>query len=283
MPQKSKLLLIGCGDLPNRMLHYLSPDQWQIRGLRRSPTPLPGVQMSYGDATEPGQIKDLLKDRPEQIVLCLTPGNRTPEAYRNTYLKSAQQLAQAAKRLAPESHLIMVSSTSCYAQNRGEKVNESSSCLPLKETAKVLLASEQEISSSPNPFSIVRFSGIYGPGRRRLLDKVKAGDFSPVDSPVWTNRIHAEDCAAVLAHLLEHPQWSRTGAGILLASDGEPALNTEVENWLAEQMGLARRAEPTEAKPATGKRCDIQRLTSSGFKLQYPNYRTGYHSIISPE
>ncbi len=239
--------------------------------------------MTYGDATNPGHITPLLEAEPDQIILCLTPDNRTPAAYRNTYLLAAQQLASTAQRLAPDSHLIMVSSTSLYAQNNGESVNEASACQPQTGTAQILLAAEQAIAKSHNPFSIVRFSGIYGPGRRRLLDRVKTGKLSPLNLPHWTNRIHSKDCAAVLEHLIQHPQWSKNGAGVLLASDCKPALNTEVETWLAEQMGVARETAPEKINPPTGKRCSNQRLLESGFQFQYPSYREGYQAMMASD
>ena len=45
----------------------------------------------------------------------------------------------------------------------------------------------------------VRLSGIYGPGRLRLVRKVSSGEARATDG--WTNRIHVEDCGGALHHL----------------------------------------------------------------------------------
>ncbi len=48
------------------------------------------------------------------------------------------------------------------------------------------------------PPTVVRFGGIYGPGRNYFLNQVVTGKILRSSEPIYTNRIHLEDCAAVL-------------------------------------------------------------------------------------
>jgi len=99
--------------------------------------------------------------------------------------------------------VIWVSSTSVYGNNQGDWVDEASPTHPISFSGKLLLEAEQQIQSLPCAHSIVRFSGIYGPGRTRILSQIKAGVGRAAKPEQWSNRIHSEDCAGVLAHLIE--------------------------------------------------------------------------------
>ena len=235
--------------------------------------------MSYADAADPKIIEDLLRQQPDQLIFCLTPDSRAVAEYEKTYLQPAQIVSRMAKKWAPNCHLIFVSSTSVYAQNSGEPVDENSLTNPQRETAQIMLKAEAAIAESGNPWSVVRFSGIYGPGRERLLNKVLQSDFTDADEVSWTNRIHSDDCASVLEHLITHPQLSTQGAGILIATDSTPVLNTEAEVWLAEKLKVSPPNKTASFQPS-GKRCSNLKLLSQGFALQYPGYREGYGKLI---
>jgi nucleoside-diphosphate-sugar epimerase len=60
--------------------------------------------------------------------------------------------------------------------------------------------------SSGIPASILRLTGIYGPGREWLLTQVRRGYRVAVDPPLYANRIHADDAAGLMACLLEADQ-----------------------------------------------------------------------------
>lgn len=277
---KKRLLLIGCGDLPQRLVAKLDPETWQIDGLRRSDIQIPGIHISTGDAKNPESIKPLIAKKPDQIIITLTPGSRGAEAYTNTYLKSAENVAQLAQELAPSAHLLFVSSTSVFGQNNAEIVDESSQTSPARETAQILLAAEEKIAASENPSSIVRFSGIYGPGRTRLIEKVASKNYATAEAANWTNRIHSEDCAAVLGHLITHKHISVNGAGVLIATDHQSVLNLDVEEWIASQLKVSYSITKDKSVQAKGKRCSNQKLVNTGFSFQYENYQMGYAEML---
>jgi len=70
----------------------------------------------------------------------------------------------------------MVSSTSVYGQNRGEWVDEDSETRPTSDGARWLVAAEERIWEANEANCVVRFSGIYGPGRDWLLRRLIQGE-----------------------------------------------------------------------------------------------------------
>ncbi|MGH7858881.1 MAG: SDR family oxidoreductase, partial [Candidatus Binatia bacterium] len=92
-----------------------------------------------------------------------------------------------------------------------------------------------------------------------------------------TNRIHRDDCAGVLRHLLD----LRAPEPLYVAVDDEPASQCEVYRWIAARIGApAPRAEPGARPRRNNKRCRNARLHASGYVFRYPTYREGYGSLI---
>ena len=134
----------------------------------------------------------------------------------------------------------------------------------------MLLAAEQLFSSRIPHGTVLRFSGLYGGAPGRLRAQVLAGQVREPNR--WTNRIHRDDAAAAVVHLL-------TGAdapGLLyVGTDDEPALLGDVAAHLAQHLG-APAPPPTDPARATGKRLSNARLRATGWVPAYPTYREGY-------
>jgi nucleoside-diphosphate-sugar epimerase len=97
----------------------------------------------------------------------------------------------------------------------------------------------------------------------------------------FTNRIHRDDIAGAIVHLLgssEAPQR-------LLLSDDEPAPEHEVFHYLAGLLGVPtppRATASTKASQRGGlKRCRNTRLRATGYRLRYPTYREGYAAMLA--
>lgn len=266
-----RLLIAGCGDLGNRLAARL--DGWRVHGLRRNTDRLaPGIVPLEADLTNPKSLEAAAGSW-DAVVYTATPGDRSPQAYRQAYVDGMRELL----RRIDTPRLVMVSSTAVFGQDGGEWVDESSPTAPSRFNGEILLEAENLAHQAGG--LVIRFSGIYGPGRDYLVRKVRSG---PVgcrrDPPIWTNRIHSEDCAAALAHLLEleHPE------PLYLASDAEPAPRWEVLEWLARRLGVDGPFEQDD-DAGLGRRVRADRLISSGFALQYPDYRAGYEELLQCE
>jgi hypothetical protein len=106
----------------------------------------------------------------------------------------------------------------------------------------------------------------------------------------YTNRIHRDDCAGFLAHLLLLAEAGAALETVYIGVDDQPAPRYEVESWLAARMGLPEREstepgsgdEPTRHNSAGHKRCSNRALRDSGYRLLHPDYRSGYADLLAP-
>ncbi len=265
------LLIAGCGDLGTRLAGRLALDKWRVTGLRRDVAQLPqGIQAVAGDLTRVETLTELDRHY-DAIIYQATPVEREPTAYRDIYVTG---LANLVSRVTTD-RLIFVSSTAVYGQDDGSEVDEDSPTEPQAFNGQILLEAERLAIEAGG--LVVRFSGIYGPGRDFLLRQLKSGRATCRETPPqWTNRIHVDDCASVLAHLME---LDRPEA-VYCASDPTSAPRCQVLDWLADQLGVARPVREDSTESGSGKRVLNHRLVRSGFKFTYPDYRSGYQGVI---
>ncbi|MEE4330475.1 MAG: SDR family oxidoreductase [Wenzhouxiangella sp.] len=265
-----QLLIAGFGDLGQRLSARLTAaSNWQVHALRRSSGPGTGDPIYHrADLTRPETLSDL-PARFDAIVYQATPSERSPEAYRSIYIEG---LGNLLARTATD-QLLMVSSTAVYGQDEGEWVDESSITTPRAFNGEILFEAERLALAAGG--RVVRFSGIYGPGRDALIRRLQSGQARCSEAPVqWTNRIHADDAAATLAHLLERPALGP----VVCASDDRPSPRCEVLDWLADRLGCPPPLR--ENGSGAGKRVSNALLRASGFEFTYPDYRTGYQGLL---
>jgi len=273
----AKILIVGAGDVGGRLARALAADGHEVIALRRRPAGLPGLRELAADVTRPESL--VLPDGLDVVVTALSPGESGAEAYRRVYVEGtrALQRALAGQRLR---HQFWLSSTSVHGEDGGEVVDEDTPPHPASDTARALLDAEALVRASSWPATIVRFGGLYGPGRPRLLRWVESGRPVQCQPPLWSNRLHVEDAAGFLRHLIGLALAGRRPRALYLGVDDQPAPQHEVLAWLAGRMGLP--APPGEARPGAGqgKRCLNRALRGSGYVLRYPDYRAGYAQVL---
>ncbi len=274
----AKILIVGAGDVGGRLALLLVADGHEVVALRRSAVALSGVRVLQADVTRPDSLQ--LPDGLDVVVTALSPGESGVEAYRRVYVEGTRALQQAlaGQQLA---HQFWVSSTSVYGEDAGEHIDETTPAQPASATARALLDAEALVTSSPWPATIVRFGGLYGPGRHRLLRWVEEGRPVQAEPPSWSNRMHVEDAAGLLRHLVTQALAGQAPAALCLGVDNEPAALHEVLAWLAGEMRLT--PPPGEARPGAsqGKRIANRGLCASGYVLRYPDYRAGYRQVLA--
>jgi len=268
---RPRLLIAGCGDLGTRLARRLYG--WRVHGLRRHPSRLPSdIVPVTGDLARPRTL-DAVAGYWDAVVYTATPGEFTARAYRRTYVDGLRALLQR----VDSSRWITVSSTAVYGQDDGEWVDERSPTEPRRFNGEILLQAERLTREAGGV--VVRFSGIYGPGRDALIRKLREGGVGcRREPPVWTNRIHAEDCAAALAHLV----GMTAPEAVYVASDRCPAPRWDVLEWLAGRLGVDG-PEEIDDQRGQGKRVRAERLFAGGVALQYPDYRAGYSEMLECE
>jgi nucleoside-diphosphate-sugar epimerase len=143
-----------------------------------------------------------------------------------------------------------------------------------------MLEAEQIALNSGIPASIVRLTGIYGPGREWLLTQVRRGYRVAVDPPLYGNRIHADDAAGLMAFLLEADRRGVALDDVYIGVDDAPAPLAEVVGWLREYLGVTEWAEDASVRRTGSKQCSNARAKALGWAPKYPSYREGYAAII---
>ena len=168
-------------------------------------------------------------------------------------------------------------------RRRGEWLDESSPTHPTQFRGETLLASERLLATSGIQSVVVRLGGIYGPGRTRMIRNAREGKLRLRGQEHYTNRIHRDDAAGLVRHLLFHPE----PAPLYLGVDDHPAEESELYAWLAKEVGgpPPREPEEGEAPPAMrrsagSKRCSNALARQSGYRFRYPTYREGYGELI---
>ena len=270
-----RILVAGCGDVGGVLASALLQDGHTVYGLKRDVSTLPdGVQPIAADLLDPATLTGLPQNL-DGLVFMPTPARRDQVAYEAIFIEGWKNL-WAGLKPAP-ARTLLVSSTAVYGESNGGLVNEDTTPEPRGFNGKVLLKMEQNAASFTASLVVVRISGIYGPGRERLI-RLAATDGLEVQKfpPYFSNRIHRDDAAAALKHLLEID----TPEAVYLASDDEPAARYEVVDWLAKIQSCTSPKGLTSEKASGGKRVSNQRLRDSGFNLLYPDYKTGYAAVL---
>lgn len=269
------LLVAGAGDLGLRVAQQAADHQWTVIALRRQP-PHHGradIEWVQADLSQRADLR--LKHRPiTHVVYAATPDERTPEAYEKIFIHGLQQLI-AALSLDHLQRFVFISSTAVYGPST-EVLDENSRADPQGFNGKTLLQAEQLLAQSLASQAIsLRLSGLYGPHRTQLLERLRQGKaYAPIDSAHYANRIHIHDAARAVWHLLN----IAAPFPCYIGTDSHPYPLAELYDELAKLL----QAPPPPRKDYAegGKRLSNQRLLNSGFTLEHPDSLVAYAELI---
>ena len=164
-------LVAGCGDVGGRLAAVLAERGETVYGLRRSGGPLPaGVRPLRVDLTAPSL--PALPREITRLVYLPAPIARDEATYRALFVGGFVELVAALPRLE---RVLFVSSSAVYGDHGGDWVDENTPCVPLAFNGCVLLEAEAAVAALDVPATVVRFSGLYGPGRLHLIERVASG------------------------------------------------------------------------------------------------------------
>lgn len=278
----AKILIVGCGTIGYELAKVLAEVGHDVTGLKRDPPPANHEKFKYfrADITSPTDL-DALDSDFEHIFFIVSADSRNENSYHDIYETGINNLLNRFAQTASHAPWIFVSSTSVYGQSQGEWVDEDSATSPNKSTSLKIVNAEQKLMALNPANVVVRFSGIYGPGRGHLLRMAQQAPSIQQHPPYFTNRIHQRDCVGVLAFLLEQRLAGVSLEQCYLASDDDPAALWEVVAWLARQV----RCNPPIAKISENdcgmnKRCRNDRIKKLGYTFIYPGYKSGYSEMI---
>ena len=279
---KLNVLIAGCGDVGCELARQLlATEDFTVWGLRRDVSLLPagvnGVKGNLFDA-------NALGDWPEQIdylVYAASADGGTEEQYRKAYIDG---LANVLQRLESENYqpkrVFFTSSTSTFHQSKGEWVTEASETYPVKYTGKIMLEAEKLMGQAPFNSTSVRLGGIYGPGRNRLIDRVRKGQGCPEEPRVFSNRIHQKDAAGIIVHLIRRDMEELAVEPLYLGVDGHPSTMFETLQWMGEQLNIELDNDRFPAPQRGNRRCSNQKLLEAGYQFYFPDFRKGYIDLL---
>lgn len=277
----ANILIIGCGDIGCLLGSELARQGHKVFGLRRNIDELP-------DCIQPIQA-DLIHELPElpanidYVFYMASAGKYKDSAYYQAYVLGLKHTLAALKNQSIK-RLFFISSTSVFGQSDGETVNESCPTSDSNFSTRRILEGEKLAQESELATTVVRFGGIYGPGRTHLIDLVRAGKAHCMED-VWSNRIHSDDCVGLLSHLLTQNETDPSSLEPLyIGVDDEPSLSCDLYSWLAEQLCApeVEYIEPSENARLmrSNKRLSNAKIKASGYQFKYPSYREGYLPLL---
>lgn len=181
-----------------------------------------------------------------------------------------------------------LSTVGVYGNHDGAWVDETTPCRPVSERSLQRLDAEQKWDEAAAkdgiPLSIIRLSGIYGPGRNALKTALDGKSRRIIKPGQVFNRIHVDDIAGAVVRLAD----SRD-RGIFNVTDDEPAPPQDVVEHACKLTDVTPPVEiPFEWAEMTPmarsfygetKRVSNDRLRRLGYDLRYPNYRVALDAM----
>ncbi|MBD1389601.1 NAD(P)H-binding protein [Neiella sp. HB171785] len=270
-----RILITGFGAIGRTMCQQ-APNA-QLISLSRADDSV-AKQHIQADLLDPQTLQNLPDI--DYVIFTATPDCRTETAYKDTYNKALANLLDALSRQQIK-RFLFVSSTSVYGQNGGEVVNEQSATDAASFSGQIIRRGEQLLREHAVHSTIVRFGGIYGNGRSMMIRHVKAGVEVANQPAPLTNRIHEEDCAGLLLHLIALDWRGESLAPCYVAVDDDGADKATVYQFIAEQLNQPDLVNLLPQTPSNlGKRCDNSKMRATGYQLKYPDYRSGYQQML---
>ena len=274
----AKILIVGCGDLGTAIANRLVDEKYEVIGLRRSLQTLPQMQMLQGDVTDASSLQALVALMPEIVIYCVAANGQNDAAYQAQYVTGLKNILASQSRNQQLQHVFFVSSTRVYGQEATAILDENITALPADFGGERLLEAEYLLKTLPCSATALRLSGIYGPGRLRMINLAKSPQQWPLQNS-WSNRIHRDDAADFVVLLVQRILSEQAIAPCYIVTDSKPVSQYEVLTWLAKKMQLALPTN-SSAEAQGGKRLSNQLMLSSGFKLKYPDFSVGYQALL---
>ena len=288
----NSVLIVGCGDIGVRVARLIMATGGQVTALarsRQSQARLEGV----GLKTVPGTLDDpqtLDKlDPTGKLVFYFAPppgGGSIDSRLRNFCQVIGADRAPA--------RVIYISTSGVYGDCGGDWVSEETPVNPQTSRAQRRADAEQTLTAWGAELGvaivILRVTGIYGPGRLPLARLQQGHPVLREEESPPTNRIHADDLAAVCVAAAE-----RAGDGAIYnVSDGRPGTMTQYFNALADLLGLPRPPQVSMAEAqqvmnpmmlsylTESRRMENRKMLAElGIELKYPDLASGLQNVTA--
>jgi nucleoside-diphosphate-sugar epimerase len=282
-------LIIGCGYLGQRLGARLVRDGGRVYGTVRSPGRAEeiagiGIEPVIADMLQPETLSRL--PTVDRVYYAVGFDRSAGSTMRDVYVDGLQNVLD---RL-PSSvrRFVYASSTGVYGQTGGEWVDEESPTDPRHESGRVVLEAEGRVHACADARGasavILRFAGLYGPGRIVRRAMLERGEPIPGDPEKFLNLFHIDDAARAGAAAL----GADAPGSIYLVADDRPVTRREYYSVAAGIIGTPeprfeppRPGSPESARDATNKRIANRRMKAGlGVVLRYPDITSGLAAAL---
>jgi nucleoside-diphosphate-sugar epimerase len=277
-----ELLIFGMGYTATRLAKHLRAEGWTVHGTTRDGRE---DSLKWGDPAIPRLIED------SSHILSSIPADGKGPPYDPVLRDHYGQLREF------KGHWIgYLSSTGVYGDTRGGWVDETSDVTDSHRTGRGLAerAWRELASLTHAPVHIFRLPGIYGPGGRSALDRVREGRAHRIDLEKSAiadhvfSRIHVDDIVKTV-----HASMKTPGKvlDIFNVCDDEPASGTLVTEFACDLLGLPypplQSLAEAKLSPMGRSFYDSWRRVRNdkikrvlGIRLTYPSYREGLQACL---
>lgn len=280
-------VIFGCGYLGRRVADAWKKQGRNVVAVTRSESrarelAAAGLIPYVADVCDPASLANL--PDADRVLFAVgydrAAGRTQEEVFVSGVRNVVEQIGQRCQRF------LYVSSTSVYGQSDGSWVDEQSATIPTQPGGKFCLAAESVIRSGLSDASILRFAGIYGPGRllARVAD-LQVGRELPGDSAAWLNLIHVDDGVAAVLGASD----AASVPPIVLVADDRPVTRGEYYAVLVKLVGAPpAKFDPSQERSrgsgGLNKRCANRVLRETlNVALRYPTYESGLPAALGTE
>jgi nucleoside-diphosphate-sugar epimerase len=275
------VVVAGCGWLGSEIALRAAARGDQVTAVRRDVSRAgalagAGVRLLALDLTAPDAAERL--PAADAIVACQAADGEGVEAYRSTYLAANRALLAAASTHG--ARFVYTGSTGVFGQRDGSTVDERTPPHPASPTAEVLVEAEAAILAAAQGgahASILRLSGLYGPGRVGILGRVRSGRLAlgPGDD-AWMSFCHRDDAAELALAALARGEQGAVYHG----SDAQPARRRDVVSWIAQVLGIVPHRDDAPWSGPNRRIASDWTRQSLGVALVYPSFREGLSPLL---
>lgn len=288
----STLCIVGCGDIGIRVAklaaEQMIPVSALARGNKISPeTATPGVEFKHCDLDNIEDLTGLNLQGAAVLYTAPPPGGGIMDTRIRNFLAALKPGNEPAS-------IVYISTTSVYGDCGSERVTEEAAVNPANHPAKRRCDAERRFrkwgADNEVPVVILRVAGIYGPGRIPMQRILSQEPLLNENEAGYSNRIHADDLAAVCLAALEKGE----DGDIFNVCDGEISKMTDYFNAITDLMNLPRLPQVsleearsvmsplmftymTESRQISNRKM----LDKLGIKLKYPTMLEGLKASIT--
>ena len=279
-------LILGCGYLGRRVASQLLARGDRVLGTARSESRgaelrALGIEPVLADVLDPTTLRFSRVDR---VFACIGFDRSAGVPIHAVYVDGLRNALAALPE--PPERLVYASSTGVYGQTEGDWVDEEAPAVPLTDSGRACLEAEGIVLALPGSV-VLRYSGLYGPGRIIRRPAVERGEPIVGDPDRTLNVIHIDDAANAAVAALDRGEPGR----IYLASDDRPVARREYYGRVAEYLKAPTPRfvppgpdSPEARREGTNKRISNRRLREElGVTLAYPDIATGIPAAMAGE